>query len=454
MIYSWRRRIARTARAAAWVSVARVAALQVSAAWIVTAALAAGPAVAEGTPRNLLHVGDRLKITLFETIEVSDAATAPAGKEAGSPPMVQTAYPRLDLSGEYGVEAGGVVTFPLFGQIAAGGRSMEDFRTDLGAAFTRTYQRTASITIAFVQRSPVYVVGAVRSPGAYPIAPGMIVVQAAALAGGDLATSASNPAIETIRELDRRDAARERVKTSLVRMAALTAERDGTPLAKSVDALRHLAGIDGLVAAEARMAGLRAQNAGSVRATRDATIAALVDEIELIKQRRTGYDAQIKVRGERLKMMEALFTRQVVENERVADVRRDFVDMEGRRRDIEISLLQAEQRLEAARKGVVQADLDRRLTLERDLASAAAEVRDAERAAAVLSATAAMQELASPPGRDSETAGVVFEILRATADGFETLSARETDLLEPGDVLRVCTAKCRTGPAGERFVAK
>ena len=115
---------------------------------------------------------------------------------------------------------------------------------------------------------------------------------------------------------------------------------------------------------------------------------------------------------------------------------------------------QAEQRLEAARKGVVQADLDRRLTLERDLASAAAEVRDAERAAAVLSATAAMQEFASPPGRDSETAGVVFEILRATADGFETLSARETDLLEPGDVLRVCTAKCRTGPAGERFVAK
>ncbi|GJD29625.1 hypothetical protein PMNALOAF_0860 [Methylobacterium adhaesivum] len=439
MSYSWRRLVPRAPRPGAW---------------ILAACLGAGPALADGAPRNLLHVGDRLKITLFETIEVSDAATGSAAKESGSPPMVQTAYPRLDLSGEYGVEPSGAVTLPLFGPIAAAGRSTEDFRTALGEAFTRTYQRTASITISFMQRSPVYVVGAVRSPGAYPISPGMIVVQAVALAGGDLATSASNPAIETIRELDRRDAARERVKTSLVRMAALTAERDGTPLAKSVDSLRHLTGIDGLVATEQRMAALRAQNAGSARAARDATIAAITDEIELIKQRRTGYDAQIKVRGERLKMMEALFARQVVENERVADVRRDFVDMEGRRRDIEISLLQAEQRLEAARKAALQADLDRRLALERDLASAAAEAREAERAAAVLATTAAMQELASPPGRDSEAVGVVFEILRATSDGFETLSARETDLLEPGDVLRICTGKCRTGPATEKFVAK
>ncbi len=65
--------------------------------------------------------------------------------------------------------------------------------------------------------------------------------------------------------------------------------------------------------------------------------------------------------------MEQLFSRQVVESERVADVRRDFADMEGRRRDLEINALQTRQRYEAAQKTLEQADLDRRLALENDL---------------------------------------------------------------------------------------
>ncbi|WP_132249343.1 polysaccharide biosynthesis/export family protein [Methylobacterium segetis] len=400
-------------------------------------ALLAAPARAAGD--TVLRAGDRLKVMIFETMEVPEPPEVDKPRSGDATAVMQTVYPRVDLSGEYGVEPGGSVVLPLFGGIEAAGRTTAAFRADLGDAFDRMFHRRCNITVSILQRAPVYVVGAVRNPGSFAYVPGLMVLQAVALAGGDNQNGLPAQAIEASREQERRDAARDRLKQLLLRKAALVAERDGAPVAKAADGLRQLVGADGsasLIAGEQRMAQLRLQNLASARATRERAITATQDEIELLKQRMANFDAQIRVRGERLKMMEALFARQVVENERVADVRRDYVDMEGRRRDIEISLLQAEQRLETARKALVQADLERRLTLERDLATVESEADAAERAYHALAATATLMARSSPTaGREGGV--LTFEIVRRTIETTDTLRAGELDALEPGDVLRV-----------------
>jgi polysaccharide biosynthesis/export protein ExoF len=421
---------------------------------LATSMMTAAPAWAATEP--LLRVGDRLKVTIFEMMEVSDTTEADKGAPREAPsPLLQTVYPRVDLSGEYTVEPGGTVVLPLFGAIEAVGRPASAFRADLGEAFDRLFHRRCNITVSMLQRAPIYVVGAVRNPGSFPYAPGLMVIQAVALAGGDIENGTPAQAIETTREQERRDGARDRLKGLLARRAVLVAERDGAAIGKA-PALRDLIGADAsaaLLASEQRMAQLRAQNLASARATRERAIAAIHDEIELLRQRMANFDAQIKVRGERLKMMEALFARQVVENERVADVRRDYVDMEGRRRDIEISLLQAEQRQDTAKKALEQGELERRLNLERDLALVESEIQQAERAYAALNTTAALMARTGPaPTRE---AGIlVYDVVRRTGEVTESIRAAELDALEPGDVLRVRVAQAERVKATDQVAEK
>ncbi len=148
--------------------------------------------------------------------------------------------------------------------------------------------------------------------------------------------------------------------------------------------------------------------------------------------------------------MEQLFSRQVVESERVADVRRDFADMEGRRRDLEITALQTKQRYEAAQKTLEQTDLDRRLALENDLNRVSGEVREAERAFAAASAGAALLERStSRPAEEGEV--VAYTLLRRQAGGLKTLRVAEGESLEPGDVLKV---ELRRAAAVETLAAK
>ena len=426
--------------------------LAACAAWAFAAALA-GPA--EAAESGTLHVGDRLKITVYEVVEVADRPANDASAHDGDPPPVQTAFPRLDLTGEYAIEPSGRLTLPLIGGFEAADRPLEAFRADLDEAFAKTFRRRPNVAIAFVQRAPVYVVGAVRSPGSFTYVPGLFVLQAAALAGGDLGNAPPGQAMELVREQVQRDAARERLKALVLRRAVLAAESGGVPLASSDEALSRLVGAESaatLLGREQQLLKLRLQGRASARAIQARAASVAGEEVELLAQRITNYDVQVKIRGERLRMMEALFSRQVVESERVADVRRDFADMEGRRRDLEITALQTRQRFEAAQKALEQDDLERRLALENDLNRVTSEMREAERALAAASATAALLERTTVrPAGEGEV--VTYGILRRQGGELKTLRASEGETLEPGDVLKVEIRKPAVPPAGDRLAA-
>jgi protein involved in polysaccharide export with SLBB domain len=387
---------------------------------------------------TLLRAGDNLKITIFQMIDDERPRDSSAGEQDEQSALaLQEVLPRLDLSGEYAVEPDGTVALPVYGRITANGRPLEEFRGDLNAVFTRRLRRPTTVSVSIRQRAPIYVIGVVRNPGSYPFAAGLIVLQALSLAGGELGTQPLLN-VEAIRSKARVSAARERVKSALLQ--TIVRGRDIKPdvFAQSVELLTELVGAEAAkrsLAEEQRIFDLRTLAQTSEREELERAVTAATDELELATRRAKNFDAQLKLRGDRLKMVEGLFTQQVIENDRVQTIRRDIADMEGSRTDAKLRILKAEQALHAARGNRERADAEQTAKRLAQLTTVLAERDDAMRGLASVIAEA--EVLAENADATTGQKSILFEILRRTGDSISSLQAGELDALEPGDVLRV-----------------
>ena len=105
-------------------------------------------------------------------------------------------FNQIALSGPYTVETDGAFSFPLIGRITAAGLTVEQLEEALRARLRAGYFRDPRVTVAVAEyRSQrVFVMGEVRSPGAYALAAGTSLIEVLALAGA-LTTTASGTAV-------------------------------------------------------------------------------------------------------------------------------------------------------------------------------------------------------------------------------------------------------------------
>jgi protein involved in polysaccharide export with SLBB domain len=86
-----------------------------------------------------------------------------------------------DLSGDFPIDEYGRVNLPLIGTYPVTRETRESLHQKLVSAFGKSVENL-SMDVIFIRRVPV--IGAVRTPGLYPIDPTMTVGDAVALAGG------------------------------------------------------------------------------------------------------------------------------------------------------------------------------------------------------------------------------------------------------------------------------
>lgn len=121
--------------------------------------------------------------------QTASAGASPAavaeGYRLGSGDQVRiTVYGQPELTGEYAVDGGGMLSFPLIGQVRAGGLSAIDLEKALISRLQPDYLKNPSVSVEVLAYRPFYIVGEVRAPGSYPYVSGMTVLNAVALAGG------------------------------------------------------------------------------------------------------------------------------------------------------------------------------------------------------------------------------------------------------------------------------
>ena len=93
-----------------------------------------------------------------------------------------------DLSGDFPVSEAGIVVFPKIGPQRVVGASSDSLKAMLVSAY-QVYLRNPSIDVTLLRR--ITILGAVRTPGLYPVDPTTTVADALALAGGT--TPQGNP---------------------------------------------------------------------------------------------------------------------------------------------------------------------------------------------------------------------------------------------------------------------
>jgi polysaccharide export outer membrane protein len=108
-----------------------------------------------------------------------------------------TSYDQADLSGKFTLEADGTFTYPLIGRVKAGGLTLRALEDSLkkrlkDEGFFNNPQVTIAVETYKSQR--IFIVGEVRTPGAYPLSGEMNLVEAIARAGST-SSSASGEAI-------------------------------------------------------------------------------------------------------------------------------------------------------------------------------------------------------------------------------------------------------------------
>jgi polysaccharide export outer membrane protein len=120
---------------------------------------AAGPAETPTTDRGdyVLGPGDKLRITVFN---------------------------EPSLTGEFAISSGGVLAFPLVGDVPASGATLSSFTERLRQKLADGYLRDPKVSMEVVNYRPFYILGEVNKPGEYPYSSGLTIVNAIATAGG------------------------------------------------------------------------------------------------------------------------------------------------------------------------------------------------------------------------------------------------------------------------------
>jgi polysaccharide export outer membrane protein len=93
-------------------------------------------------------------------------------------------YGQEGLTNTYAIDAGGSITMPLIGSVAARGRTPAGLAAAIAARLRGGFIRDPSVAVEIEAYRPFFILGEVAAPGQYPYVPNMTVESAVAIAGG------------------------------------------------------------------------------------------------------------------------------------------------------------------------------------------------------------------------------------------------------------------------------
>lgn len=126
-----------------------------------------------------------LMALVLALLVVSSGAGAQEAYRLGSGDRVRVlVFGEEDLSGTFNIDGEGRIALPLVGTVTVGGLSAAEAERAIAGRFAEGYLRDPRVAVEVIDRRPFYILGEVRTPGAYPFAEGLTLLGAVAVAGG------------------------------------------------------------------------------------------------------------------------------------------------------------------------------------------------------------------------------------------------------------------------------
>jgi polysaccharide biosynthesis/export protein ExoF len=354
-------------------------------------------------------------------------------------------YERDDLSGEYAVREDGSIMVPYLGRVAANGRTTLDLEQAITEKLLETTERTLNVSVEISQQRPVYVVGLVDKPGAYPYLRGMSVLQALAVSGGFQRTPGQLAlALDASKESGVARLASEKLKSAIARQSRVAAEIKG---ATSIAMPARLLDISDKSEAQALIhieAQVLAQRQGLRRAqfaSIDREITSMTELLATMTEQRNQIERRVNTLDRDQEEIRGITRRGLATRQRVQSAERDVADGRGQLSTLVAQITRAERELSVLRGSKEARGLEQKAELELQFQTLSDEVRVLEQSIAHSSGLI-RQIMGGQFGsldRNVQQTGV-FEIVRRQGDRATTIRVDELTTVLPGDVLRVSLA--------------
>lgn len=348
-------------------------------------------------------------------------------------------YERWDaLGGEFEVSQSGEVVLPVIGPVSVGKLDS----TALAAEIAKRLQEKLVLvdkpdtTVEILDYPPVYVLGAVKTPGEYKYRSGMTVLQALALGGGrpKAEEEQTQKEIGLVSELQTMDTD---IIRSMAKIARLTAESEGAteirfPVVPASDEL-------------AKQVFAREKVIFTSRASElDRQTKSLADLRGLLK-------TEIDVLTEKIKAADASIASAEIELANVTTLVEKGIAVASRKSELERSLagyrtdrLDQVTAVMRARQAITEATRSADGLLDRQKTEVATALQDEQAKLATLRLKREASQkilLETLAARSGEATGDLSFVITRRQDGKPVeISASETTALQPGDVVTVAAA--------------
>jgi protein involved in polysaccharide export with SLBB domain len=380
-------------------------------------------------------IGDRLKITFFENVDVDGNSDGDRQRSDRS------FHQRMDISGEYLVDENGTISIPLLGSIDAAGKTEAALTEALSKPFEKVIGRVGFINVVISEQQPIYIIGPVKNPGVYKYLPGLTVLHAVALAGGfDNGVSEIWHLVEAVRESQNSQTSLDKLKRLLAREAVLKAERDHG----SVDIPRRLVELtsEGIAKTLVDTEKERRESELQLQKTRLTTLSTNIDNLLKsieVRRGRIGFiDASITARSGRLGNLRDMRRSGSITDYTIVQAQADLADTQDRRQDMLVSIADAESALDQAKQQQAEFGKDGNQKLDGELMTIADEISTLTKtlaSGAGLSNT--MRKIAAANELTVGRQDTKIEIIRRTPSGNVVVAAEPTTSLEAGDLVRI-----------------
>lgn len=389
--------------------------------------------------KSIIRTGDRLKVAFFEQLAYDEEQKWGAKRRKQAPPV--SFRQRTEFSGEYEVEQDGFITIPLLGSIEVADRTLGQVENHIRAAYERVLGRLAFMSVNILQR-PVFVLGPVKNPGTYKFAQGLTVLHLIALSGGfDRGTMDLNHMLDTLHGVERKQKATATLQMLLARLAVLSAEKTGAQPAPA-RRLTALAGIDAarkLVDDEAAARQLVLVGRREKIKSFDVAEAFARSEVQDLRSRRTHVESTIKLRSSRVAALNQLGDR--VARPILASAEAELSGVKEHLAESDIAVTRAEAQIKQITHDRAQLVSQADAELASEILSIRARIMEAELSVSAQDRATEFLSEATAAVQGNREAQMRYEIIRVTDNGPQTITASGTDLVRPGDLVRISIAK-------------
>ena len=260
-------------------------------------------------------------------------------------------YSRKELSGEHTVDGQGHINLPIIGLIDVQHKTSYDVQDELSKKYLALSGSETYLTVEILERRPFFILGEVKSPGAYPFTPGLSVLQALAISGGILReTSNNNQAFKYNKEKRALRQAVNELQRALARRTRLQAELNPKiSKARAPARLKRIAGLNNattLMNSENEIMKLNKQVFRQERKTIQKTIQLSIKEQKILGQQLSKLEKLYALQKKRMRHIRKLAAKRVINASMRIDairsteatgtaIRRTISDIYKLRKDIE-----------------------------------------------------------------------------------------------------------------------